>query len=75
MPERTGDEMLRKVRGKVSHGKIELPEAIDLIEGEEVIVLMPAKGESASLFGLLHGSVTVRGDIVAPVDADWDALR
>ena len=67
--------MLRKVRGKVSHGKIELPEAIDLIEGEEVIVLMPARDKSASLFGLLHGSVTIKGDIISPVDADWDALR
>jgi hypothetical protein len=27
------------------------------------------------LFGALKGSVEVRGDIVSPLDEDWEALR
>ncbi|HMV65147.1 MAG TPA: type II toxin-antitoxin system prevent-host-death family antitoxin [Zoogloea sp.] len=36
------------------------------------LVPMPPAG---SLFGALAGSVRQEGDIVAPVDDDWDACR
>ncbi|MCI0439465.1 MAG: DUF104 domain-containing protein [Chloroflexi bacterium] len=71
----SGDDMLKKVRGKVSHGKIEPLEEIDLEEGEEVVILVSIKDKPRSLFGLLKGSATIKGDIIAPVDVDWDALR
>lgn len=67
--------MFKKVRGKVSHGKIEPLEEVDLEEGEEVVILVPSKDKPQSLFGLLKGSATVKGDIIAPLNDDWNALR
>lgn len=39
--------MLRKVRAKVSHGKIEPLEDVELTEGEEVVILLKQPSKSA----------------------------
>ena len=41
--------------------------------GVPVAELVPAKRRPATLFGALKGSVSITGDIVAPVDVEWDA--
>ena len=52
--------------------------------GEEIVItkngrpvsrLVPYRDRPDSLFGALAGTVTIRGDIVAPIDVDWDANR
>ena len=67
--------MLKKVRAKVLHGKIELLEDLGLIEGEEITILIEVKHEAQSLFGLLEGSATIKGDIISPIDIGWDVLQ
>ena len=42
--------------------------------GKPVARLVPMPPE-ARLFGALAGSVLDEGDIVAPVDAEWDAAK
>ncbi len=42
--------------------------------GKPVARLVPMPPE-AQLFGALAGSVLGEGDIVAPVDAEWDAAK
>ena len=43
--------------------------------GRPIVKLSPydGSGDGTGLFGSLAGSVTVHGDIVAPVDESWDA--
>ena len=42
--------------------------------GIPISQLIPVKRKPEALFGSLRGSVSVSGDIIAPVDAKWDAL-
>ena len=35
--------------------------------------LVPIEEEDGSLFGRMRGTIHVTGDIVAPIDEDWDA--
>lgn len=42
--------------------------------GKPVARLVPMPPDS-KLFGALAGSVVDEGDIVAPIDAEWDAAR
>jgi prevent-host-death family protein len=41
--------------------------------GRPVAKLVAYEGGRAPLFGHLAGSVTIHGDIVAPLDVEWDA--
>ena len=41
--------------------------------GRPVAKLVAFDEETTPLFGCLAGSVTVHGDIIEPVDVDWDA--
>ena len=41
--------------------------------GVPISQLIPAKHRPKTLFGALMGSVSIRGNIIAPVDAEWDA--
>jgi len=43
--------------------------------GVPVAELIPASRRPESLFGALKGAVTPLGDIVSPVDIEWDSLR
>lgn len=42
--------------------------------GVPVAQLMPVRRKPKSLFGALEGSVTILGDIISPIDVEWDAL-
>ena len=43
--------------------------------GRPIAKLVPADGERKSLFGFARGYITFRGDIVEPIDVEWDAAR
>ena len=48
-------------------------EVIITKHGKPKARLVPFDDEPRPLFGYLRGSVTVRGDITAPLDETWDA--
>ena len=41
--------------------------------GRPVAKLVPCEEDTRPIFGYLAGSVTIHGDIVEPIDEDWDA--
>ena len=43
--------------------------------GKPVSQLVPYRRKPKSLYGLLHGSATIEGDIVSPLDIEWEAQR
>lgn len=43
--------------------------------GRPVARLVPVEERPTSLFGCASGCVAIRGDIVAPLDVDWEAVR
>jgi len=43
--------------------------------GKPVSQLVPFRKKPDSLFGRLKGSISIKGDIVAPIEADWDAEK
>lgn len=51
-----------------------LPVAITK-NGQPVVQLARITSESATLVGAHKGQIAVVGDIVAPMDADWEAGR
>jgi len=43
--------------------------------GKPVAQLAPLPNKPHTLFGVLKGLVSIKGDIVGPVDTEWDALN
>ena len=43
--------------------------------GKPVAELSPVKGERKSLLGAHAGQIKILGDIIAPIDVEWDADR
>ena len=44
--------------------------------GKPVARLVPADvKQPKSIFGALKGQMTIKGDIIAPLDVEWDALK
>jgi prevent-host-death family protein len=43
--------------------------------GKPVSLLSPYSGYATSLFGRHRDALTIRGDVVAPIDEAWDADR
>jgi prevent-host-death family protein len=43
--------------------------------GKPVARLAPAGGRPRSVVGALKGHVRILGDIVSPIDVEWDASR
>jgi prevent-host-death family protein len=41
--------------------------------GRPVAKLVPVEERGSSFIGYMRGSVVVSGDIIAPVDEDWEA--
>ncbi|HEY3326813.1 MAG TPA: type II toxin-antitoxin system prevent-host-death family antitoxin [Novimethylophilus sp.] len=42
--------------------------------GKPVAMMVPVEPEQAApLFGYMSGTATVRGDIIAPIDVEWEA--
>lgn len=43
--------------------------------GRPVARIVPIEDEVVSLFGIAKGIVTIRGDIVSPIDVEWETSR
>ena len=43
--------------------------------GKPVVQLVPAVKKPRTLFGFLKGHIKVTGDIISPIDVEWDALK
>ncbi len=43
--------------------------------GRPVAKIVPMDERPSSLFGCLRGLVTIHGDIVEPVEVEWEAAR
>ena len=43
--------------------------------GEPVSKLVPVRHKPKTLFGAHRGRITVKGDIVSPLDIEWEAAR
>ena len=43
--------------------------------GIPITGLVPAKRRPESLFGAMKGSVTYMGDVISPIDEEWEAER
>ena len=43
--------------------------------GKPVSKLVPARVRPKSLFGVMKGRITIKGDIVSPLDVEWKANR
>ena len=41
--------------------------------GKPIVKLVPYDEEVPQVYGFLKGSVKIHGDIVAPLDVDWEA--
>ncbi len=43
--------------------------------GKPVSQLMPYRPKPATLFGAMKGRLTVQGDILSPLNEDWEVLQ
>lgn len=43
--------------------------------GVPIVEVGPAKRRPKTLFGALKGSARITGDIISPIDVEWEALR
>lgn len=43
--------------------------------GKPVAELVPHKPPGRSLLGILKGRVEIVGDIISPIDVEWEALK
>ena len=43
--------------------------------GVPITELVPAKRRPESLFGAMKGSVTHMGEVISPIDEEWEAER
>ena len=43
--------------------------------GEPVSKLVPVRHKPKTLFGAHRGRIVVKGDIVSPLDTEWEAMR
>ena len=43
--------------------------------GVPVARLVPARPKPQTVLGALKGSITILGDIISPLDTEWNALR
>jgi prevent-host-death family protein len=41
--------------------------------GKAIAQLVPLEEKSMNFFGCMEGTVTINGDIVAPIDEQWEA--
>ncbi len=43
--------------------------------GKPVSQLVPYRPKPPTLFGAMKGTVTIQGDILSPLDENWEALQ
>ena len=48
---------------------------VPLFHLSSVAKLVPADEESRDLFGYMAGTIDILGDIVSPLDVEWEAMR
>jgi prevent-host-death family protein len=44
-------------------------------KGKPVAELVPHRAAKKSPFGLLKGRLIVKGDIISPIDVEWEAMK
>ena len=70
----TIDEFQRNCQKLVEQILHDGEEIVITRSGEAVAKLMPVKGDQGmSVFGCMEGTVTIHGDIVAPIEEKWEA--
>lgn len=43
--------------------------------GKPVVEIVPARAKPRSILGLMRGQIKITGDIVAPLDVEWEAMK
>ena len=43
--------------------------------GKPVAELVPTKTEQKTIWGLHKGMIEIHGDIIEPIDVEWEAMR
>ena len=43
--------------------------------GIPVAELIPARDRRKSMFGAMRGMITYKGDIISPIDVEWNAMK
>jgi prevent-host-death family protein len=43
--------------------------------GQPICQLVPYRLKPKTLYGALHGSMMITGDLIAPLDVAWEALQ
>jgi prevent-host-death family protein len=43
--------------------------------GKPVARVIPEPEEAQPLFGSMKGTVTILGDIISPIDVEWEAMK
>ena len=43
--------------------------------GRPMVRLVPAASPRPRIFGCMKGTVTIHGDIVEPIDVEWNAMK
>ncbi len=46
-----------------------------LKDGTPFTRILPCRSKKKSLFGMHESKIQIHGDIVSPVDVEWDALK
>jgi antitoxin (DNA-binding transcriptional repressor) of toxin-antitoxin stability system len=42
--------------------------------GVPVAQLVPVEEQSVNLYGALKGTISIKGDIVSPIEEEWEAM-
>jgi prevent-host-death family protein len=43
--------------------------------GKPLVDVVPHEARKKDAFGLLKGRIKIKGDIISPIDVDWEALK
>ena len=66
-------------KAKCLHLMDEVAESGDSIvitkNGRPIAELVPTKKRPESLFGFMKGRIQIVGDIMEPIDVEWDAMK
>jgi prevent-host-death family protein len=43
--------------------------------GKPMVDIVPHRANKKDAFGILKGHIEIKGDIISPIDVEWDALK
>ena len=43
--------------------------------GKPLVELVPHRSKKPDLFGVWKGKIKIKGDIISPIDVEWEALK